>query len=68
MVKSTEQIFKTISEKPEEELFLSTYNLGFNDGYLQAKFDMLDDKEKEEFLKIKDGISATFEFLLNNTD
>lgn len=54
------QKYRCIPETAEEQMSMSGYDQGFNDGYLQALYDNLPEDTKKEFDKIEEGILSIF--------
>lgn len=60
MKRDEKQKYRQIPETAEEQMSMSGYDQGFNDGYAQALYDNMPEDTKKEFDKIEEGILSIF--------
>lgn len=60
MKRDEKQKYRQIPETAEEQMSMTGYDQGFNDGYAQALYDNMPEDTKKEFDKIEEGILSIF--------
>lgn len=60
MTRDENQKYRLVPQSAEESIMMQGYDLGFNHGYLQAKYDNASEEEREMLDKVEQGLKTMF--------
>lgn len=61
MKRDEKQRYRLVPETAHEQVIMTGYEQGFNDGYLQAQYDNMTEEQKNQFEKIEGGLISLFD-------